>query len=472
MFKNTNRRLHTALIGLILIVSLVSVASFPATVQAKGGGGLIGAIVGAVVGVAVVVATGGVGAAILYGTAAGVVSALDYRSCSVNIVWSSNCPGGGGGTAVPAPGGTCVGPANACGQAYQGTEKTVRVARTVKRVCSAPKTAPPLPAGYGTSCTSSANSCGQTTTGTIQCNGSCSATAPSDSSCPVWTNYCTGATDPNGNNWQIWAYSNQTPTGYKYVGPGTAANNCLAPAAPATATTTNPTSGGPGASCSAVGTNSWGAGCTAQLSSPSVPDGQTITVANTAVGYTGSVQWTCANGTWTGPYNATCVQIGPTQVTPPNQNPANTAPAPGSSTSPVGSTPAGPVCVPNQGASCTSTANFCEKSNPGTILCGGCSASTPSDSLCPPPTVWIKSDTLRVQMNKQALISWDSTYAKTCTVKENGAVVDARLHNLSGTPYTITTQTIFSISCSGPGGGGSTATGQLTVNVVPIYQEF
>ena len=75
-------------------------------------------------------------------------------------------------------------------------------------------------------------------------------------------------------------------------------------------------------------------------------------------------------------------------------------------------------------------------------------------------------------MNKQALISWDSTNAKTCTVKENGAAVDARLYNVSGTPYTITTQTIFSISCSGPGGGGSTATDQLTVNVVPIYQEF
>lgn len=39
------------------------------------------------------------------------------------------------------------------------------------------------PANYGSSCTSSPNMCGQTNTGTIQCNGSCPATTPSDSEC-------------------------------------------------------------------------------------------------------------------------------------------------------------------------------------------------------------------------------------------------------------------------------------------------
>lgn len=43
--------------------------------------------------------------------------------------------------------------------------------------------APALPGGYGTSCSAS-NSCGSATNyGTIQCNGSCSASAPSEASC-------------------------------------------------------------------------------------------------------------------------------------------------------------------------------------------------------------------------------------------------------------------------------------------------
>ena len=452
MFKNTHRRLHTALIGLILIVSLVSVASFPATVQAKGGGGLIGAIVGAVVGVAVVVATGGVGAAILYGTAAGVVSALDYRSCTVNIVWSSNCPGGGGGTAAPAAGGTCVGPANACGQAYQGTEKTVRVARTVKRVCSAPKTAPPLPAGYGTSCTSAANTCGQTGAGTIQCNGTCSATAPSDASCPVWTNYCTGGTDPNGNNWQIWAYSNQTPTGYKYVGPGTAANGCVAPViTPVT----------PG-SCTFSGPLSWGAGCTANVNA-AAPNSGVITITNTASGYTGSEQYACTSGAWVGPQNSSCSPFTPVNNIVQSPNPTQTS-------QPASNQPPAQVCTANAGAACPSSPNFCGQTTTGTYSCSGsCSATTPSDSLCPPPTVSISASLLRVQSGKSSIISWSSTYAKSCTVTKNGTPWQSGLSSTGTLDPKITTQSVYEVSCTGPGGSSSA---NVTVNVVPTYQEF
>lgn len=43
----------------------------------------------------------------------------------------------------------------------------------------------------------------------------------------VWTNYCTGANDPNGNNWQIWARSNSDPPGYKFIETGTSANGCV-----------------------------------------------------------------------------------------------------------------------------------------------------------------------------------------------------------------------------------------------------
>jgi len=43
---------------------------------------------------------------------------------------------------------------------------------------------PAVPVNYGNICTSAANSCSMTNTGTILCSGACSASAPSDSSCP------------------------------------------------------------------------------------------------------------------------------------------------------------------------------------------------------------------------------------------------------------------------------------------------
>jgi hypothetical protein len=46
-----------------------------------------------------------------------------------------------------------------------------------------PSPPPSCVANTGSSCTSSANACGMTNTGTIQCSGSCSASAPSDSEC-------------------------------------------------------------------------------------------------------------------------------------------------------------------------------------------------------------------------------------------------------------------------------------------------
>ncbi len=60
-------------------------------------------------------------------------------------------------------------------------------------------------------------------------DGSSCSDASSVRACAMtWTNYCTGAYDPNP--WQIWAYDNSTPSrNYKYVGPGTAANGCVAP---------------------------------------------------------------------------------------------------------------------------------------------------------------------------------------------------------------------------------------------------
>ncbi|HUY05151.1 MAG TPA: hypothetical protein VMV62_00290 [Candidatus Paceibacterota bacterium] len=276
---------------------------------------------------------------------------------------------------------------------------------------------------------------------------------PTNASCTVsstvaWTNYCTGGNDVNGNNWQIWAYSNQTPIGYKYVGPGTAANGCAAPVSPG--------------SCTFSGTLSWGAGCAANVNA-AAPDGGTVTVTNTASGYSGSEQYSCSSGAWAGPANASCSAFTPVNIVQP-QNPTQ------NQTPQTQTQPPAQVCNADAGASCPSAPNFCGQTTTGTYSCTGvCSASTPSDSLCPPPTVSISASSLRVQSGKSSTISWSSTYAKSCTVTKNGVAWQSGLDSTGTLDPRITTQSVYQLSCTGPGGSSSA---QATVNVVPTYQEF
>ena len=68
-------------------------------------------------------------------------------------------------------GNACTSSANSCGQTNSGTIQC-------NGSCSA--STPANPAGYGNACTSAANACGQTSSGTIQCDGSCSASTPAN----------------------------------------------------------------------------------------------------------------------------------------------------------------------------------------------------------------------------------------------------------------------------------------------------
>ena len=133
-------------------------------------------------------------------------------------------PGGGCGTAVRDWVGQtpyqmpytvavipCTSGANTCGQTNSGTIQP-------NGSCSA--TTPSNPAGYGSACTSSANACGQTLSGTIQCNGTCSATTPSNpagygNACTSSANSCgqtnTGTIQCNG---QCSATTPANPAGY------------------------------------------------------------------------------------------------------------------------------------------------------------------------------------------------------------------------------------------------------------------
>ncbi len=83
-------------------------------------------------------------------------------SCTKSVVVSASC--------VPTQGTSCTSTPNSCGATQSGTVRC-------DGSCSA--TSPATPAGLGISCFSFSNVCGQIrSNGTIQCNGSCSSTPP------------------------------------------------------------------------------------------------------------------------------------------------------------------------------------------------------------------------------------------------------------------------------------------------------
>ena len=86
-------------------------------------------------------------------------------------------------------------------------------------------------------------------------------TVPSDD--VVWTPYCTGGDDINGNDWQWWEYDDSTPRNYRYLRPGD--GECTPPA--------KPMPGPLSASCAADNrsvTLSWSAGTNANMYFPNM----------------------------------------------------------------------------------------------------------------------------------------------------------------------------------------------------------
>ncbi len=240
-----------------------------------------------------------------------------YDNGQIPNIILSGCSG-----CVPNFGQACTSGANACGQTSSGTIQC-------NGSCSA--TTPSNPANYGTSCFSSANACGQTNSGTIQCNGSCLATTPSNPA--NYGNVC--FSPPNS--------CNQTNT-------GTIQCNGL---------------------CSAVtpAESNCGPGC--------VPNqGQPCESEPNACGQKGSGVIQC---------DGSCSAVTPA-------NPALYGTACQSSANACGQTASGtidcngscsattPSNPANYGTACQSTANACGQTNPGAIQCNGsCSATTPTN---------------------------------------------------------------------------------------------
>ena len=153
----------------------------------------------------------------------------------------------------------------------------------------------PLPPGYGSGCTSSPNSCGQTGSGSIGCSGSCSATTPSNPA-----NYGNGC-------WS--SYNSCSSRNFGQIGCNGLCDATIPP---------NPAG--------------YGNACTSAPNS-------------------------CGS---TNPGTINC------------------------SVSCSATTPSNPV---NYGNDCWSAANSCGMKNMGTIQCNGsCSAVKPPDSACPTPT--------------------------------------------------------------------------------------
>ena len=110
-------------------------------------------------------------------------------------------------------GSACSSSANVCGQTNAGTIQC-------NGSCSA--SAPANPSGYGATCYSGYNSCGQRNTGSVQCNGSCSAGTPSNNSCPAasasisvspspvdqWQHYTVAWSCTNSSSASVWWQDN------------------------------------------------------------------------------------------------------------------------------------------------------------------------------------------------------------------------------------------------------------------------
>lgn len=143
----------------------------------------------------------------------GTIAGTDYRSCSFNVVWNSDCPGGGSGGGSGGGGNIIV------SEATNYKDGKILSCSTGNKLCGTTSCIPSgavccqnvglsgyCPSGNvctkagtcetansanaqicsdlsGTKCVSPANSCNQTNSSTYKCDGSCTVYTPPDSGC-------------------------------------------------------------------------------------------------------------------------------------------------------------------------------------------------------------------------------------------------------------------------------------------------
>lgn len=135
-----------------------------------------------------------------------------------------------------------------------------------------------------------------------------------------------------------------------------------------------------------------------------------------------------------------------------------------------------PVCTP--GASCTSAANSCGMTNNGSFngTCS-CSATKPSDSLCPspssPPTILnFTVNPIRVRPNGSTLITWECSANTTSGLVtgqnkfKDSAIAGTNVNSSSdgGSPLTDTTN--FTLTCSNANGSVSATQSVFVMTII------
>lgn len=84
------------------------------------------------------------------------------------------------------------------------------------------------------------------------------------------------------------------------------------------------------------------------------------------------------------------------------------------------------------------------------------------------PSVTISADPARVQSGGTSTISWTLNNVNNCTITKNGTQWKSNVSSSGNStpPETITSQTIYTITCP------STSPESVTVNILPVFQEF
>lgn len=106
---------------------------------------------------------------------------------------------------------------------------------------------------------------------------------------------------------------------------------------------------------------------------------------------------------------------------------------------------------------------------------GTCPVTPPPVSACPSPTIGADdfyADPARVRRNNETTLFWDDIENATSCALTGGGLNLSGL-GISGSEETnpITAQTTFTLTCEN-GAGGPRASAQVTVGIIPEYEEI
>lgn len=302
------------------------------------------------------------------------ITTLSGAGVAATVSSSTPPPGdsGGGGGSVPtdtcsaSSGSSCTSAANSCGMTDSGTidcSGSCSASAPSDDLCSA------CAADVGAACTSSANSCGLVESGTISCDGSCSATTPSEDLCTVCDADSGSSCTSTANSCGL------TSSGtVSCDGSCTAAtpSESLCAAQSGCDSDTGSTCTSSANSCGL--TNSGTIACSG-VCSASTPSESTCSVVGGGGSCDSEEGTTCITGANScGQANTGVIGCdGTCSATTPSE---------------VGCPTAGETCDAREGEVCTSAENSCALTNAGVITCDGlCSATVPAESFCPTAVV-------------------------------------------------------------------------------------